>query len=50
MDWASKNSKQWSYVHSTPVAEKDFCIALAVMMKDDNLIIKKSGNKLTDLK
>ena len=50
MDWASKNAKQWSYVHSTPVAEKDFGRALAVMMKDDNLIIKKSGNKLTDLK
>ena len=50
MDWANKNAKQWSYVHSTPVAEKDFGRALAVMMKDDNLIIKKAGNKLTDLR
>ena len=50
MEWANKNAKEWSYLHSTPVAEKDFGRALAVMMKADNLIIKKSGNKLIDLK
>jgi len=50
MGWANKNAKEWSYVHSTPVAEKDFGRALAIMLKKDDLIIKKSGNKLTDLK
>ena len=50
MDWANKNAKEWSYVHSTPVSEKDFGRALASMLKSDDLIIKKSGNKLIDLK
>ena len=50
MDWANKNAKEWSYVHSTPVSEKDFGRALAIMLKKDDLIIKKQGNKLIDLK
>jgi len=50
MDWANKNAKEWSYTHSTNVAKKDFGRALAVMMKSDDLIIKKNTNKLTDLK
>lgn len=50
MQWAEANAKEWSYVHSTPVAEKDFGRALASMLKSDDLIIKKSGNKITDLK
>ena len=50
MDWANKNTKQWSYVHSTPVAQKDFGRAIAVMMKDDNLIIKTARNKLTEIR
>jgi len=49
-DWANKNAKQWSNIPSTQVAEKDFGRALASMMKSDNLIIKKTGNKITDLK
>ena len=50
MNWANKNAKEWSYLHSTAVAKKDFGRALAVMLKKDDLIIKKQGNKLTDLK
>mgnify|MGYP006084376119 CR=1 FL=1 len=50
MDWANKNAKEWSYVHSTPVAEKDFGRGLASMLKADDLIINKSSNKLIDLK
>ena len=50
MDWANKNAKEWSYLHSTPVSEKDFGRALAAMLKSDDVIIKKAGNKLTDLK
>ena len=50
MDWANKNAKEWSYVHSTPVAEKDFGRALASMLKSDDVIIKKDGNKITTLK
>ena len=50
MEWANKNAKEWSHVHSTPVAEKDFGRALASMMKADNLVIKKAGNKLIDSK
>lgn len=50
MNWANKNAKEWSYLHSTDVARKDFGRALAVMLKKDDLIIKKSTNKLTDLK
>ena len=49
-DWANKKAKQWSALHSTDIAKKDFGRALAVMMKSDNLIIKKAGNTLLDLK
>ena len=46
--WANKKDKAWSNVPKgrTP-AGKDFGRALAVMMKKDNLVIKRSGNKLT---
>ncbi len=50
MEWANKEAKEWSYLHSTDLAKKDFGRALAVMLKNDDLIIKKQGNKLTDLK
>jgi hypothetical protein len=50
MNWANKNAKEWSYLHATDVARKDFGRALAVMLKADDLIIKKAGNKLIDLK
>ena len=51
LSWARKKAKQWSNIPTgkTP-ASKDFGRALAVMMKKDNLIIKKSGNKLTTIK
>lgn len=48
--WADKEAKEWSYLHSTDVAKKDFGRALASMLKSDDLIIKKSTNKLIDLK
>jgi len=47
--WANKNAKEWSKIPNKGPQGKDFGRALAVMMKSDNLIIKKSGNKLTDL-
>ena len=47
--WANKNAKEYSKIPNKGPAGKDFGRALAVMMKSDNLIIKKSGNKLTDL-
>tara|TARA_R110000824_G_scaffold132198_4_gene294520 strand:+ start:3143 stop:3658 length:516 start_codon:yes stop_codon:yes gene_type:complete len=47
--WANKNAKEWSRVPNKGPQGKDFGRALAVMMKKDNLIIKKSGNKLTDM-
>ena len=47
--WANAKAKEWSYIHSTGVAQKDFGRALAVMMKKDNFIISKATNKLTDL-
>jgi len=50
MRWAMKYAKNWSYLHATDVARKDFGRALAIMLKKDDLIIKKQGNKLTDLK
>lgn len=50
MQWANSHAKEWSYVHSTQIAEKDFGRALASMLKSDDLIIKKTGNKLIDLK
>ena len=49
-DWSNKEAKEWSYLHSTDVAMKDFGRALASMLKGDDLIIKRSTNKLTDLK
>tara|TARA_R110000772_G_C13251199_1_gene434555 strand:- start:916 stop:1269 length:354 start_codon:yes stop_codon:yes gene_type:complete len=49
-DWANKFAKEWSYLHSTGLARDKFGRALAVMLKSDDLIIKKSTNKLTDLK
>lgn len=48
--WADKEAKEWSYLHSTDVAKKEFGRALAVLMKGDDLIIPRSTNKLTDLK
>ena len=50
MEWANREAKEWSYLHSTAVAKKDFGRALAIMLKTDDLIIKRAGNKLTDLK
>ena len=50
MEWANKEAKEWSYLHSTAVAKKDFGRALAIMLKTDDVIIKRSGNKLIDLK
>ena len=50
MNWANKNAKEWSYLHSTDVARKDFGRALAIMLKADDLIIKGAVNKLTELK
>ena len=50
MDWANKKAKEWSYTHSTDIAKKNFGRALASMLKSDDLIIKKSTNKLVDLK
>tara|TARA_R110001583_G_scaffold13766_6_gene58771 strand:- start:10629 stop:11633 length:1005 start_codon:yes stop_codon:yes gene_type:complete len=49
--WANKKAKQWSSVpkYKSPASVK-FGRALAVMMKKDNLIITKSGNKLTTVK
>tara|TARA_R100000742_G_C4201162_1_gene30231 strand:- start:114 stop:440 length:327 start_codon:yes stop_codon:yes gene_type:complete len=48
--WATKQAKEWSYLHSTDLAKKDFGRALAVMLKSDDLIIKRSTHKLLDLK
>lgn len=47
--WANKKAKQWSSIPNKGPQGKDFGRALAVMMKKDNLIIKRSGNKLTTL-
>ena len=47
--WAKKNAKEWSSIPNKGPQGKDFGRALAVMMKKDNLIIKRSGNKLTTL-
>ena len=49
LSWATQHAKEWSRVPNRGPQGKDFGRALAVMMKKDNLIIKKSGNKLTDL-
>jgi len=47
--WANKKAKEFSRIPNKGPEGKDFGRALAVMMKKDNLIIKRSGNKLTDL-
>ena len=47
--WANENDKAFSVVNPTDVGQKDFGRALAVMMKNDNLIINKESNKLLDL-
>ena len=47
--WAKKNAKEWSRIPNKDAAGSKFGRALAVMMKKDNLIITKSGNKLTDM-
>ena len=49
-DWANKFAKEWSFLHSTGLAQSEFGRALAVMMKTDDLIISKSTNSLLDLK
>jgi len=48
--WADENDKAFSVVNPTDVGQKNFGRALAVMMKNDNLIIGKESNKLLDLK
>lgn len=50
VDWANKNSKEFSKTFGDPVSKKDFGRALASMLKSDDVIIKNSGNKITDLK
>ena len=45
--WARKKAKDWTGIPVTPVGKKNFGRALAVMMKKDNLVIKRAGNKLT---
>ena len=45
--WAKKNAKEWSSIPNKGPQGKDFGRALAVMMKKDNLVIKRAGNKLT---
>ena len=48
--WANENDEAFSVVNPTDVGQKDFGRALAVMMKNDNLIINRESNKLLDLK
>ena len=48
--WANENDEAFSIVNPTDVGQKDFGRALAVMMKNDNLIIDKESNKLLNLK
>ena len=50
VDWANENAKEWSKTFGDPVSKKDFGRALASMLKSDDVIIKNSGNKITDLK
>tara|TARA_Y100000385_G_scaffold285013_1_gene344144 strand:- start:1276 stop:2280 length:1005 start_codon:yes stop_codon:yes gene_type:complete len=47
--WANKNAKEWSRIPNKGPQGKDFGRALAIMLKSDNLIIKKSGNTLIQL-
>ena len=49
LSWASQYAKEFSRIPNKGPKGKDFGRALAIMMKKDNLIIKKSGNKLTDI-
>ena len=49
LSWASQHAKEFSRIPNRGPQGKDFGRALAMMMKKDNLIIKKSGNKLTDI-
>ena len=49
LSWASQHAKEFSRIPNRGPQGKDFGRALAIMMKKDNLIIKKSGNKLTDI-
>ena len=44
------NKGAFSNINPTDIYQKDFGRALAVMMKDDDLIINKDSNKLLDLK
>jgi len=44
--WAYKYSKEFKHIKD----KKKFGRALLVMLKKDDLIISKKGNKLTDLK
>jgi|9_EtaG_2_1085328.scaffolds.fasta_scaffold12126_5 hypothetical protein len=48
--WANNNDEAFSVVNPTDVGQKDFGRALAVMMKNDNLIINKESSKLLNLK
>jgi|TARA_R110002096_G_scaffold134528_1_gene285750 hypothetical protein len=50
VDWANKNSKEFSKTFGDPVSMKDFGRALASMLKGDDIIIKREGNKLLELK
>lgn len=47
--WANENDEAFSVVNPTNVGQKDFGRALAVMMKNDNLVINKKSNKLLNL-
>ena len=49
LSWASQYANEFSRIPNRGPKGKDFGRALAIMMKKDNLIIKKSGNKLTDI-
>jgi hypothetical protein len=48
--WANENDEAFSVVNPTDVGQKDFGRALAIMLKNDNLIINKESNKLLNLK
>lgn len=50
VDWANKNSKEFSKTFGDPVGKKDFGRSLASMLKSDDVIIKKDSNKITELK
>ena len=51
MEWANIECKRMELPYILQLLlRKDFGRALAIMLKKDDLIIKKQGNKLTDLK